>query len=221
MNIEKEIFNKYLIIKDKLLKYGFKFENGKLVYNKYILNNTFYIILEYDNEIKGKIIDLSFDEEYTNYRAEMLGEYNSNIKKEFVDLLIDIRDKCCEIQLFRFEQTKRLNEYIISKYDNYPEFLWDKYPNFAVYRNKKNKKWYAIIMNIPLNKLYKNIKSEKEVEIVNVKIDRDKVDEYVTKNGIYEAYHMNKKSWISIMLDDTLSDSTIQKFINDSFSNIK
>ena len=37
-------------------------------------------------------------------------------------------------------------------------------------------------------------------------------------NGIYDAYHMNKKSWVSIILNDTVSDELIIKLIDNSYS---
>ena len=33
----------------------------------------------------------------------------------------------------------------------------------------------------------------------------------------YKAYHMNKKKWISIILDETLSDEDIFKYIDESY----
>lgn len=218
MNIEKEIFSRYIILEDKLLQYGFKKENDKLVYYKKILNNTFKIIIEYyDNNIKGKIIDLSFNDEYTNFRGDIIGEFNKNVKKEFEEVLLDIRDKCCEKRNFIYNQSNRINDYIENKFNSNPEFLWDKYPNYAVYKNKNNK-WFSIIMNIQINKIEKKTEDEVIIEIINVKISPNKKDELLKMNGVYEAYHMNKKSWISIRLDDTLEDEKIFELIDNSYN---
>ncbi|MBP3799889.1 MAG: MmcQ/YjbR family DNA-binding protein, partial [Bacilli bacterium] len=46
-------------------------------------------------------------------------------------------------------------------------------------------------------------------------------DSLLKKKGYYEAYHMNKKSWITIILDDTVSDNDIKKLIDNSYSIIK
>ena len=51
------------------------------------------------------------------------------------------------------------------------------------------------------------------IEIINVKIDPSIKEELIKNNDIYEAYHMNKKSWISLKLDDTLSDELIKDLI--------
>lgn len=36
-------------------------------------------------------------------------------------------------------------KYVKEKYNTTPEYLWQKYPNYAVLRHKYNGKWYAII----------------------------------------------------------------------------
>ena len=56
-------------------------------------------------------------------------------------------------------------------------------------------------MNINnFKKSYENIVQENEIL------------ELVGKPGLYKAYHMNKKSWISIVLNDTLDDEIIFSF---------
>ena len=55
-------------------------------------------------------------------------------------------------------------------------------------------------------------------EIINLKVDKDELDNMLKNNGIYEAYHMNKKSWVSISLDDTLNDEFIIDLIDKSYS---
>ena len=215
MNIEKEIFNRYVVDIDKLIKYGFTKEDNVLVFRKMILDNKFMIVLEYDKDIKGKIIELEFNEEYNNYRMESLGEFNSKIKKIFCELLIDIRDKCFDKDVFKYNQTIRINEFIKKRYNVKPEFLWVKYPEYAIYR--KTKKWFALIGNVSLNKIDKNSDSLEEVEIINLKVSKDKIDELIKMNGYYEAYHMNKNNWVTIILDDTLVDSEIEEMICNSY----
>ena len=38
----------------------------------------------------------------------------------------------------------------------------------------------------------------------------------LNQKGIYPAYHMNKKHWISIFLDETFSDGEIMEYIKKS-----
>ena len=70
-------------------------------------------------------------------------------------------------------------------------------------------------MNLDKNKLYK--KTNGEVEIIDIKLDPSEIEDLLKINGFYPAYHMNKKSWISIILNDTISDEKIMNLIDESY----
>ena len=212
MTIEESIFNRYLIDENSLLDYGF---NSDYVYVTGILNNTFKVIITYFNKkITGKIIDLSFDEEYTNFRIDKSGEFNLRIKSEYERILLDIRDKTCIKRTYIFDQANRINDYIYLKYKVSPDFPFTSSKYHGVYRNFDGK-WFGILMDIPFEKVDK----EKNglIEVINVKIDPNDKDKLLKVEGIYEAYHMNKKSWISIVLNDTVSDELIFELIDKSY----
>lgn len=60
-----------------------------------------------------------------------------------------------------------------------------------------------------------------KVEVLNIKVKESEIDNLLNKDGYYEAFHMNKRNWISIILDDTLSDLVIQNLICDCYENVK
>lgn len=72
-------------------------------------------------------------------------------------------------------------------------------------------------MYVSLDALLKNGDNRK-LNIINLKIDGTKRDELHKINGIYPAFHMNHKSWISLALDDTLSDSLIMELVSKSYN---
>lgn len=45
-----------------------------------------------------------------------------------------------------------------------------------------------------------------------------KTEEQYDIDGIYPAFHMNHKHWISLILDDTLSDSLIMELVSKSYN---
>lgn len=55
------------------------------------------------------------------------------------------------------------------RYQTEPERLWAKYPGYEALWHAENKKWYAMIMDIPRNKL--GLNSEEYVDVMNVKAD--------------------------------------------------
>ena len=56
------------------------------------------------------------------------------------------------------------------------------------------------------------------VEVVNIKLDPDKIKDLHKEKGFYPAYHMNKKNWISILLNDTVPDAVLLKLLDESHS---
>ncbi len=220
MGIEEDIFKKHIIKENKLKKYGFKSKNNKLIFEKNLSEKDFKVIIEYNKNINGKILDLTTKEEYTNFRIESTNGFSSVIREEFINILTDIRNKCAENQLFQTKQAQNISKYIIKKYNDEPEFLWKNFPTYAIFRNKENNKWYALFGSVAINKVDHNSSSSEIVEIINLKVDKNEITELLKQNGIYEAYHMNKKHWITIIFDETLKDSEIKKLVDKSYTNI-
>ena len=220
MTIEQNLFKNHIIDKNLLKEYGFKLNGEKFLYETNILNDEFKIVVEFDGQICGKIFDISTGDEYTNFRIESSSGFSSEVRENFIKILTDIRDKCTENKLFQTKQALAINKYISEKYQDAPEFLWKNLQTYAVFRKKQSNKWYAIIGTVPLNKVNKNSNSSEIVEIINVKVNKDKIKEVLQQKGIYEAFHMNKKNWVTIIFDKTLKDFEIEHFIDESYNNV-
>lgn len=216
MNIENEIFKKSVIDYNKLIAYGFKKLDKKYILSKNILSDSFRVEVEISNTgvVKGKIIDLSFKEEYINYRIEsQTGDFVNRIREEFENILIDIRENCTTKNYFITTQANRITNLIIKQYHDIPEFAWDKFPQYGIFRNPNNNKWYGLIMNINKSKIDNG---NDEVEILNIKLEPEKIKSLLNRKGFYKAYHMNKENWITILLDDTIKDEEIISYIEES-----
>ena len=219
MNIEKEIFKQTKINFNKLIKYGFIKDDNIYKYSKNIMNNAFRVDIKINNKgiVKGTIYDLSFKDEYTNFRIEdITGSFTSQVKDEFINILIDIKNKCFIKQLFIYDQTNRIAQLIKDRYDDEPNFEWKKFPGYATFKNSNSKKWYGLIMNLNQSKLKKG--ENHEVEILNIKLNSSKINNLLKRNGFLPAYHMNKKNWISIILNNTIPDTEIMDLIDESYS---
>ena len=216
MNIEYDVFNRSTPNYNKLVDYGFYMKDNFFLYETTFFDSFKAIIsINHNGEVSGKVIDTEIDEEYTNIRTDMNGKYVSNVRDNYIKLLKDIRDNCFDVNNFIFDQSNRISKYIKDKYKVTSEFLWEKHPGFGVFRNMKNNKWFGIIMNIDLSKL--DSKSG-EVEIINLKLNPEKAKLLLEKNGFYKAYHMNKRDWISVLLNDSLSDDEIISLVDESYS---
>lgn len=86
----------------------------------------------------------------------------------------------------------------------------------AVFRRKDNLKWFAIVMTVEAKKL--GVGAFGELDIVNLKCEEDDLKELIDRESILPAYHMNKKRWISVILDEQDDlDETIIKLTQKSY----
>ncbi len=222
MNIEEEIFKKRVILFDKLIPYGFTKEGDNYLISKTILNSSFRLDVKITKrgKVEGHIIDLNFNEEYFNYRIKtQTGEYVGKVREEFTDFLNDIKEHCTSGNDFVSPQTNRLAKLILEEFNDAPEFPWEN-DDSGIFRNPTTKKWYALIMHVDRSRFSNE---QGPVEILNIKLDENEIQDLLLKDGYYKAYHMNKTKWITITLDDTLSDEVIMEHIKEShtYSNKK
>ena len=60
--------------------------------------------------------------------------------------------------------------------------------------------------------------SKELVEIINLKFDKDQALDFAeSTEHVYPAYHMNKRNWITIALDESLPDEMIFELIKKSY----
>lgn len=221
MDIENGIFKKCRMNIDKLIEYGFLKEESNYRYEAFFMDDSFQAIIWITpaGKVIGKIIDLAFHEEYTSFRIKtQTSRFINQVREEYERILNDILVHCFEKEYFIYPQSNRITKIVQDKFGILPEFLWEKSPNHGVFRNPKNQKWFGIIMNIDKNKIVKE--ESGDTEVLNIKLD-DEVSDYLRKKGIYEAYHMSKKNWVSILLDETLSDEEIMNLIEISYEKIQ
>ena len=110
---------------------------------------------------------------------------------------------------------ENLDKYISEVYGVTAEFPWIQYPGFAVYRHGSNKKWFAVVMNLPMSKF--GLSDDKTVDVVNLKCDPIMTGSLHKENGIFPAYHMNKSHWISVLLDGSVDDERLKWLLDISF----
>ena len=215
IHIEDEFFLKKKFNFEKLKEFSFSFENNTYVYTEYFLDSNFKAIIEISDVLKGKVIDNNSDEEYIPLRIESFdGEYVCKVREAYKSILKRIADTCCTNVFFAFEQANRITNQIYETYGIKPDFPWND--DNGVFRHLDTRKWFSLIMYVSLDALLKNGDGHM-LNIINVKIDTSKRDELYDIKGIYPAFHMNHKMWVSIALDETISDDKIMKLIQCSF----
>lgn len=62
------------------------------------------------------------------------------------------------------------------------------------------------------------IESDKIIEIIDLRYQKDKIKEIVDKQKVFTGYHMNKNSWITIKLDESVKTEKIFTLIDNSYN---
>ena len=209
---------KYNFSKEQLKGFGFREEAEKLIYRKEILDSSFLIEIVFVNsQLLIEVYDLEFDEIYSLYSVDSaIGETVQNIREHVEKLLSSILGLADESGKISSE----IIDYCNNKYGENHVNPFKKHPDILAFINEKNK-WYALFLDVEYNKLKKNTDITTKVKISNVKYPTDKILEIIDNKNIFPAYHMNKKHWISIVLDKNIKLETIKELIDISYSLVK
>ena len=85
-------------------------------------------------------------------------------------------------------------------------------------RHEDSKKWYAIVMLLSRKKF--GFDSEEKIDVVNLKLPLELFGAFTKEEGVYPAYHMNKKHWVSVLLPDA-PDEVVKFLVGASFNATK
>ena len=212
------IFKNKKVNTSKLVSFGFQQEKSYYIFHKVLDKYSFEltVIINENGEVSTRMTDLSTNELYTLHLVDSaVGNFVGQIRSEYEYILTEIANNCFDKCVFKSSQSESVIEYVNNKYQDKLEFLWDKFPDTAIWRRKDNKKWYGVIMTIPKNKL--GIESDEIVEIIDLRILPDDLSLLVDNERIFLGYHMNKKHWITIIFDNGLPTEKIISLLDHSY----
>ena len=105
--------------------------------------------------------------------------------------------------------------YLTDTYRADGEHLFAKYPSFLVFRHNGNRKWFAVIMDIPRKNL--GLPGEGGISVVNLKCDTRMIGYFREEPGIFPGWHMNKAHWLSVALEAGVEDEIIKFLVDMSY----
>lgn len=219
MTIEDKLFKRYSPDFNKLERYGFKKNNDTFSIEKVFKDDLFKAVINinYDGKVSGIVYELENNDEFLPLRIENnQGAFVGEVRNAYEELLENIRTECFLKKYYIYPQSNRITNLIIEKYGNKPEFLWKTFPGSGVFRNPTTNKWYLAILDVDRSKLQPDKKGL--IEVADIKLSAENVEKLTKQKHFYPGYHMNKKYWISIILDDSVSDEEIMKLIEESHS---
>ena len=218
MDIAESIFEGKTASGQKLRAYGFLEEDGVYAYSTVLTNSGFVMTVSVTEQgkINAALIDPATEEPYTLHLADSAsGRFVGGVKAEYEQILTEIADKCFESNVFQTDPAKKVILYIQSTYGDDLEFLWQKFDDNAVVRRKDNRKWYAVFLTVSRRKL--GLDSDEKVEILDLRMRPEDIEKNVDGAEIFPGYHMNKKHWITVCLDGSVSAERIYALIDESY----
>lgn len=216
--IEEEVFGRREIDLDEMERFGFSKEKGDYIFRRTLpCGMRAEVRVSASKDVQGRVFDEDIGEEYVLFRQEGAeGAFVTAVKNEYRSLLEEIANAISTPKLYVGGQANRLSAQIGDKYGVSAEFLWERFPHYGVYRHPLTGKWFGIIMDLDKKKV--DLALSGKCEVMNLKTD-DRTPQFIER-GAYPSYHMNHNSWISVILDDSLSDETVFEMIGVSYENV-
>lgn len=217
MTALEHIFNNKTPDFNKLQAYGFILKDNGYIYKCDILGGQFKLqtFITGTGNLSTQLIDTATDEEYILHLTGAEGKFVGKIRNEYTEILQNIAEKCFNPQIFKQPYTNEIITYIKNKYNDSPEFLWNKFPEDAIVRRQDNKKWYAVFLTVEKNKL--GLTETEKTEILDIRANSEEISEIIDNRKYFRGYHMNKKHWLTICLDGSVSLPEIFSFIDKSY----
>ena len=225
MSFESDIFRKKRVVFESLVAFGFEKSEAGYDYAELILNGDFEVRVHVslDGQVSAKVIDTDLNEEYLALHvAGASGNFVGQVREAYQEVLERVAEACFEALPFASDQMNRLANHLKATYGDDFDHPFEKYPDFSSFRYPGNQKWYGLVMTIARGKL--NLGEEQwsqealddKVEIINIKVEQAKLPELIEITGVYPSYHMNKKSWVSVVLDETVPDELLFALVDNS-----
>ena len=105
--------------------------------------------------------------------------------------------------------------YLTATYNATGEQLFAGSPSTLVFRHAGNKKWFAVLMDIPRRNL--GLSGDSPLSAVNLKCDPRLIGSFRQIPGIYPGWHMNKAHWLSVALDGSIPTDTLKFLVDMSY----
>ena len=207
------LLEQYDIDCKRAIEYGFSRTEAGLELKKELPGVGLYAVFV----IAGKsfevnVFDADTDEEYLPFNVlDNITGFVTGIREQVEDLVQEIKEKC----LLNSNMKLRLMEYCERKFGTEPEAPWEDSPDAYTFKTAKRNKWYALFMTIPYKSL--GLVAKGALDVVNIKLPPEKVLDLIDRVHFYPAYHMNKKHWITIVLDKEVDEPLVQQLLDESY----
>lgn len=206
------------ILYEKLVPFGFEFIDGTYLYTTAILDGQFLMMVAVADDVtlRPTVIDMASGEEYVLHLVNgSVGGFVGQVRAAYDRVLDEIRVNCCESEVFHSDMAKRLIAYVRGRYGDELEFLWEKFPDNAIWRRADSHKWYAAVLTVSKRKL--GLDSDEIAEIIDLRLVPEQMPNLIDNEWYFPGWHMNKKHWYTILLDGAVPFEELCQRIDESY----
>lgn len=212
-----DIFRFHTLNLPKLRVFGFVQNGDAYQFSQPLLDGDFTLVVTVaQNGTMSSAVYERDGEEYIPYRLKgASGSFVGDMRLAYEDLAARILHDCYDKAIFTAAQTQEVIAFAARTWGNEPEYLWEKFPDNAVLRRSDNNKWYAALLTVAKNKL--GLDGAEKVEILDIRADPAELQTLIDGTRYFAGYHMNKKHWLTIVLDGRVPTDEIVARLKNSY----
>ncbi|GAA5787419.1 MmcQ/YjbR family DNA-binding protein [Chitiniphilus shinanonensis] len=202
----------------RLAPFGFVPTGSGHTYSTDLLDGQFEmtVTIARDGKISAEVLDNASREPYVLHRvSDATGAFVGKVREEYQGVLDRIVEACFERDVFKSEYAKQVIRYVRETYQDELQFLWQKFPENAIFRRKDNAKWYAALLVLQKKKL--GLDEDATIDIIDLRAAPEDIEALVDGEKYFPGFHMNKKHWLTICLDGSVPIEEILRRIDESF----
>lgn len=110
-------------------------------------------------------------------------------------------------------EIEQIISYTAQKYKVLPENVMEKHPGVSIFRHRDSKKWFALLISLKSKSAF-----EDNIVLLNLKLPPGLVALLRDDKTYLPAYHMNKRHWISVVINKNVDISYVCDLIDESFA---
>ena len=205
-------FERRVPIPEKLLAYGFERRGDGYVVTRPIVDGEFLVTVEVGGGVKTTTLECATGEPYVLHLVEAAqGTFVGQVRAEYSALLAEIAARCFSADFGGAAARKT--------YGAEPEFLWEKFPEDAVLRRKDTGKWFGALLTVAENKLGRQ--GGANIAILDVRATEEEIAALSDGVRYFPGYHMNKRHWLTAVLDGSIPHEELMQRIALSYERAK
>ena len=207
------VFDQYTFDREKASAYGFEDKDGVYTLKKPLKEDGFYLVATVTDERFEFDVYEEPGELYLPFGVRgMEGGFVGAIRAQADEAVADILKAC-----FVLADVKALLlAYLSDRYGTVPQSPWGEHEELYTLNTNRSGKWYGLFMRIPYRSL--GVGKEGKINVLNLKAKPDDIPKLIDDRHFFPAYHMNKKHWLSVLLDRDTDIEKVKRLLDDSYA---